>query len=117
MKKSFIALSILTSIFSASIFASDDFQSMMDQNQIGKIEAVMINSIEDRANQLESVVLKKEANFETSDLTEGKIFAAMVTTVLGDLAEIRGQLSDVHGDKIDALDMRMKELESIVAEF
>ncbi len=117
MKKSLIALSLLASLFSAQTFASDDFQSFMDSNQIGKIEATMIISIEDRANQLEKIVLNKEANFETMDHTEGKIFAAMVTTVLGDLAEIRGQLSDVSGDQIDAIELRMKELESIVAEF
>lgn len=116
MKKSLIALTLLCATFSVQSFA-DDFQSMMDENQIGKIEAVMIGSIEERADQLEKVVLKKESNFETDDLVEGKIFASMVTTVLSDLAEIKAQLNDVHGDKIDALEMRMKELESIVAEF
>ncbi len=116
MKKSLIALSLLTAIFSGQSFA-DDFQNMMDQNQFGKIEAVMIGSIEDRADALEKVVLRKEVNFETDDHTEGKIFAAMVTTVLSDISEIRSKLSNVSGDEIDALDMRMKELESIVAEF
>ena len=117
MKKSLIALSLLSTLVASGASFADGFSDMMDQNQQGKIEAVMLNNIEGRADQLEKLVLSKEARFETDDLTEGKIFASMVTTVLMDLGEIRSKLNSSEGSQVDALDMRIKELESIVSEF
>lgn len=120
MKKTILSLimaSTLTIAFGTQ--AQDiDFSAIMDQNQFGKIEAAMINSVEANADELEKVVLAKEANFKTEDMTEGKMMAAMVSMVLNDLGEIRTKISNgVSGEEIDTLDLRIKELQSIVSEF
>lgn len=120
MKKIIVSLLMTSTLMLAFAgHAQDiDFSAIMDQNQFGKIEAAMINSVETDIDQLEKVVLSKEANFNTDDLNEGKMMAAMVTMVLSDIAEIRAKISNgVNGDEIDNLDLRVKELKSIVSEF
>lgn len=120
MKKAILSLLFTSTLMMGlSLNAQEiDFSEIIDQNQNGKIEAAMISTIEDKASRLEQLILKKEANFQTNDMTEGKLMAAMVTTVLNDLGDIKAKISTgVSGEEIDTLYARMSELESIVSEF
>jgi hypothetical protein len=81
-----------------------------DYNQVGKIHAAMLNSLDEDIYTTQIFFDQEIANMtETNDFTEGKIRAAMVASIGNDLLKVKEARANLE-DRAEILDADVEPL-------
>ncbi len=99
-----LALIVFNTTVSAQSFDNDLEMELFNYNQVGKINAAMLNDIDAEINRVKvKFDVATEGLDAGDDIVEGKILAAMIISIEDQLAQVE-ELRDQLNDKYEVLD-------------
>lgn len=113
MKNLITLIGMALIVFNTSINAQDMNleEELFNYNQVGKINAVMLNDVDDKINQVKvKFDLAAENADGGTDLVEGKILAAMIISIEDKIDQIEKR-RELLNDKYEIVDADLEEIE------
>ncbi len=99
-----LALIVFNTTVSAQSFDNDLEMELFNYNQVGKINAAMLNDIDAEINRVKVKFDVATDGLDAGyDIVEGKILAAMIISIEDQLAQVE-ELRDQLNDKYEVLD-------------
>ncbi len=106
MKNLFTLFVLAFIVFNTNVAAQSSFleEELFNYNQVGKINAAMLNDIDDQINQVKVNFDLETQNADAgTDQIEGRIIAAMIITIEDQLEQV-DQERRLLDDKVEVLD-------------
>ncbi len=113
MKNLITLIGMALIVFNTSINAQDMNleEELFNYNQVGKINAAMLNEVDDKINQVKVKFDLASENLDAgSDHVEGKILAAMIISIEDKIDQIE-QRRALLDDKYEIVDRDLEEIE------